>query len=254
MRLQLLKELDQPMPIAELSAEQLKELQRALALLGYPVGKADGLIGPKTRNAWAEFKTDVFEGNPALIGPESIQALQGQLEAVATLQQHDFSTKEGTIAAIIQACKTQGIGLKTQIAYVLATTQWETAQTFKPVREAFWKSEDWRQQNFKYYPYYGRGYVQLTWENNYKKYSDILGVDLVSDPDKAMAPNIALFVLVHGFKNGMFTGRKLTEYVNAHNADFVAARRCINGTDKAEEIAKLARNFLNRLETGDLAS
>jgi predicted chitinase len=253
MKLQLLKELDQPLPSAELSAEQVKELQRALALLGYPVGEADGLIGPKTRSAWAEFKTDVFEGNPALIGPESMQALQGRLEAIATLQQHDFSTKNGTIAAIIQACKAQGIGLKTQVAYVLATTQWETAQTFKPVKEAYWKSEDWRQQNFKYYPYYGRGFVQLTWENNYNKYADILGADLVSEPDKAMDPNIALFVLTHGFKNGVFTGHKLAEYVNEHNADFASARRCINGTDRAEEIAKLARSFLTRLETGELA-
>jgi hypothetical protein len=49
------------------------------------------------------------------------------------------------------------------MAYVLATTQWETAQTFKPVREAFWKDEEWRRVNLaRYYPYYGRGFVQLT--------------------------------------------------------------------------------------------
>ena len=50
----------------------------------------------------------------------------------------DFSTKEATIAAIKSACGSQGIGLKAQIAYVLATVDHETAHTFKPVREAYW--------------------------------------------------------------------------------------------------------------------
>ncbi len=36
-----------PIPISELAEEQLKELQKALSLLGCPVGEIDGLIGPK---------------------------------------------------------------------------------------------------------------------------------------------------------------------------------------------------------------
>jgi predicted chitinase len=157
---------------------------------------------------------------------------------------YDFSTKDGTIAAIKQECKAQGSALKTQIAYVLATVEWETARTFKPVREAFWTSEDWRRDNLRYYPYYGRGYVQLTWKNNYQKYSSILGIDLVNNPDMAMEPNIALFILVHGFKTGTFTGRKITDYIDSHKTDFLNARRCINGLDKAHEIKKLAEKYL----------
>jgi predicted chitinase len=130
---------------------------------------------------------------------------------------------------------------------VLATVEWETAQTFKPVREAFWLNEEWRRQNLRYYPYYGRGYVQLTWRNNYAKYSQILGVDLVEKPDLAMDNNIALFVLVHGFKTGTFTGRKITEFINTHQADFVNARRCINGRDRAHDIAQLAEKYLKSL-------
>jgi hypothetical protein len=193
MKLVHLISINEPMPISELTEEQLKELQTALSRLGYPVRTIDGLIGPRTRNAWAEFKTDVFQGNPDLIGPGSITALQEKLEQIGEGKIHDFSTKEGTIEAIKWECKAQGIGLKTQIAYVLATTQWETAQTFKPVREAFWLSEDWRRQNLRYFPWYGRGYVQLTWKTNYQKYSQILGVDLVNNPDKAMEENIALY-------------------------------------------------------------
>lgn len=233
--------------INNLTEEQLKELQTALNILGYPVGQIDGLIGPKTRNTWAEFKTDIFIGNPDLIGVGSIEKLKEKVNLIEKKNKHDFSTQSGTNKAIKSECVAQNIALDSQIAYVLATTEWETAQTFQPVREAFWLSEEWRKRNLRYYPYYGRGYVQLTWENNYQKYSDILGVDLVGNPDLAMENDIALFVLVHGFKTGTFTGRKITDYINDFETDFINARRRINGTDRAHEIAELAENYLNDL-------
>ncbi len=34
--------------------------------------------------------------------------------------------------------------LRNQATYVLARAWWESARTMKPVREAFWLSEDWR--------------------------------------------------------------------------------------------------------------
>lgn len=244
MKLAELPSISGPTPIAELTESQLRELQRALSWLGYPVGEVDGLIGPKTRNAWAEFKTDVFQGNPTLIGKESIDTLQRNLDDIAVGKEHDFSTKEGTIEAIKRECRAQGIGLNRQIAYVVATTEWETNQTFQPVREAYWLSEEWRRDHLRYYPYYGRGFVQLTWKNNYDKYSRILGVDMVSNPDIAMRPDVALFVLVHGFKTGIFTGRKIIDYIDETKTDFIRARRCINGTDRAHEIADIAKRFL----------
>lgn len=247
MRLVLLSSISQPMPISELSEEQLIELQVALGRLGYPVGDFDGLIGPKTRNAWAEFKIDVLEGNPALIGPESINSLCNKLDVIDNSEVDDFSTTEGTIQAIIRECKAQDIGLSTQIAYVLATVEWESAKTFKPVREAFWKDEEWRKNHLRYYPYYGRGYAQITWKYNYEKYAKLLGIDLVKDPDLAMKNDIALFILVHGFKVGAFTGRKITDYINNNQTDFIAARRCINGRDHAADIAELAESFLRIL-------
>ena len=152
----------------------------------------------------------------------------------------DYTTRAGTVAAIESECIRQGIGLKTQIAYVLATVEWETADTFKPVREAYWKSEAWRKANLRYFPYYGRGYVQITWKANYAKYGEILGIPLVTNPDRAMEPAIANFILVHGFKHGVFTGKKITDYITRGKTDFIGARRCINGTDKAAKIAAIA--------------
>lgn len=233
-----------PTVIESLTEAQLTDLQVGLSLLGYPVGDIDGLIGRKTRNAWAEYKADVFPGNPLMIGAESIDRLRQDILQLAAWETGNFASRDGTVHAIRGMCQAMGIGLPAQVAYVLATTQWETAQTFQPVKEAFWLDEAWRQSNLHYYPYYGRGYVQLTWDKNYKAYSDILGIDLVSDPDRALDPTVSLFVLVHGFKTGTFTGRRITDFINPHVTDFLGARRCINGTDRASEIADLAQKFL----------
>ena len=37
-------------------------------------------------------------------------------------------------------------------------------------------------------PYFGRGLIQLTGKENYKKYGDLIGADLVNDADKAIKP------------------------------------------------------------------
>lgn len=113
--------------------------------------------------------------------------------------------------------------------------------------EAYWLSEDWRKRNLRYYPCYDMGYVQLTWKNNYEKYSQLLDVDMVTDPDIAMQPELAVFILVHGFKTGTLTGRKISDYIDASKSNFITARRCINGTEGAHEIADLAGKFLAEL-------
>jgi len=151
---------------------------------------------------------------------------------------------------ICEECDRQGLPLTTQKAYVLATVEWETRGTFEPVREAPSKSEEWRRQNLRYWPYYGRGYIQLTWKANYEKYGKILGLDLVNDPDLALDPEVARFILVHGFKNGTFTGRRLEEFVNPSKTDFINARRCVNALNRAKTIAQLARKWLTRLTSG----
>ena len=247
MKLDKLLAITEATPLDQLDEMQISELQIALSQLGYPVGDIDGLLGPKTRNAWAEFITDEVAGKPYFIDLTAVKALQGKLDELGEGQGYDFSSKEGITEAIKSQCAAQKIGLKSQMAYVLATAEWETNKTFKPVKEAYWLSEDWRRENLRYYPYYGRGYVQLTWKNNYAKYSQILGVDLINNPDLAMDHDIALFVLVHGFKTGTFTGRKITDYINEGGADFINARRCINGTDHAHDIARLAEKHMQSL-------
>lgn len=153
------------------------------------------------------------------------------------------------IEAIIRECNKQGL-CKNQIAYVLATAYHEgfdydgkstgTKQRLVPIKEkggeAYLKSK-------KYYPFYGRGYVQLTWEDNYEKYSEILGVDLVKFPDLALDLDTAAFILVHGMRTGAYTGKRLSDYITNNKTDFLAARRIVNGTDRAKDIAGYAQRF-----------
>lgn len=148
----------------------------------------------------------------------------------------------GDTQLIVEACQSHGL-LRNQTAYVLATAYWETAHTVEPVREAFWLSESWRQRNLRYYPWYGRGYVQITWQANYERLGQRLGLDLTSDPDVVMRPDIAVQILVVGMKEGLFTGKKLSDYITLKASNYRGARRIVNGTDKANAIAELARDY-----------
>ena len=129
-------------------------------------------------------------------------------------------------------------------AYIFATVYHETAQTFLPVIEAFWKSEDWRRRNLtRYFPYYGRGFVQLTWLYNYRKFTKILGIPLDKKPELACDVDIAFGILMHGCKEGIFTGKAIEDYVIDGKPNFIQMRRVINGNDKAELISDYAKEF-----------
>ncbi|CAB4120774.1 hypothetical protein UFOVP5_11 [uncultured Caudovirales phage] len=148
-------------------------------------------------------------------------------------------------------------------AYALATAYHETARTMQPVREAYWLSEAWRKANLRYWPWYGRGYVQLTWEVNYQRADDEAAAaglidkgDLMADPDLAMRLNLAAFIMRRGMTEGWFTGRTLAKCLPDRLgtvAQFTAARRIINGTDKASSIAAYAEQFQNALIAGGWA-
>lgn len=143
-------------------------------------------------------------------------------------------------------------------AYCLATDYHETNKTMQAVREAYWTSEEWRRKNLKYFPWYGRGLVQLTWEANYKLATEKLAehdydVDLIAKPDDALRLGVAVAVMVYGMLEGWFTSKKLRDYIpaEAERKHYVNARRIINGTDKADLIAGYAVTFQQALEKGD---
>ncbi len=150
-----------------------------------------------------------------------------------------------------------------QLAYILATVRAEVGGNMHPVRETFAANDDQARQrlaHMKYgkpdgphgHVYYGRGYVQLTWLENYEKQSKKLGIDLVQFPDEALKPEIAIHILVRGMMDGDFnkggTGPGLSFYVNETKQDFGEARRTVNIQDRAAEIAGFANIFLSALQ------
>lgn len=146
------------------------------------------------------------------------------------------------------------------VAYILATVKHECADRWSPIIEYGKKSY------FKKYrcgttignalgniidgdewTYRGRGYVQLTGRRNYANLTKVLELpaaqNLVDHPENALVPIISYQILSVGMREGLFTGKKLSEYINADICDYANARRIVNGTDQFRLIADYARQF-----------
>lgn len=155
------------------------------------------------------------------------------------------------------------------LAYMLATTLWETSHTMNPVRETLAKTTDiairrldkafeagklpwvkkpyWR-KDADGKSWLGRGFVQLTHKVNYERLSKATGFDLVTNPEKAMDVGPAYEVMAKGMIEGLFTGKKLGDYINGAKTDYVGARYVVNGTNNAVKIAAYAEVFEGVLE------
>jgi len=68
------------------------------------------------------------------------------------------------------------------------------------------------------FKYRGRGLVQLTGKDNYKKFGELLGIDLVKDPDLAATPDIAKAIAVEYVKQKQKAGTDLTNIADLGKA------------------------------------
>lgn len=135
------------------------------------------------------------------------------------------------------------------LAYMLATVYHECATKMWPVTEY---GNDEYLQSREYWPYIGRGFVQLTWEENYRNASAALGLiedrDLVTHPELALDSLISARILFRGCAEGWFTGKKLGQYFNDTTDDPINARQIVNGNDDDELIAGYHVTFLGAIE------
>jgi putative chitinase len=126
------------------------------------------------------------------------------------------------------------------LAYMLATTYHETSQEMWPIEEygkgagmSYGKPDPETGQT-----YYGRGYVQLTWRDNYQRATtelELTGLDdLVWHAANALDPVIAAKVMYRGMYRGWFRSdskgpQTLPRYFSATIDDAYTAREIING-------------------------
>lgn len=145
-----------------------------------------------------------------------------------------------------------------------------TAQTAEALERTYWNDAYGnrlgnRPGSDDGYEYRGRGYVQLTGRSNYEAMSNVLNdagysytaegvtygggdnrIDLVAHPNHvSQVPELAARILVEGMMQGTFTGAALPNYVNENQTDFQGARRVVNGTDRAQDIAEVAQRYNN---------
>lgn len=118
-------------------------------------------------------------------------------------------------------------------AYTLATIGWETGHTFQPITE--YGSQKYLRSK-PYWPYIGRGYVQLTWSTNYLVFGKRLNLPLYDKPELANDPEVAWEVLEEGMtdltpQDPEFTGKSLEDYFDNGKCDYHNARRIINPKD-----------------------
>lgn len=162
-------------------------------------------------------------------------------------------------------------------AYALATAYLETGHTMQPVKEANWLSDDAAHRYFmRMYDitgnrpekarelgnlepgdgakYCGRGFPQVTGGKNYRLAAQVFGIPFDIKPDLMLDAEPAAKVMAHFMKRGLFTGKSFGDYLPsagpASLAQFIGARRIINGTDRAADIAAYAMQFQRALQAG----
>lgn len=163
-------------------------------------------------------------------------------------------------------------------AYMLATAWHETGATMQPVKEKgsiayltrLYDVAGDRPKTCIAYGntcagdgprFCGRGYPQLTWKVNYAKADAKLAAagmikagELLANPDLAMRPDLAAFIMVRGMVEGWFSGKRLADYLppkgTATRAQYVAARWIINAQERAELVEDYAQVFERALLDG----
>lgn len=223
------------------------QAQNLLNSHGYDCGPPDGIIGPQ----FLKCLTAALEGQPGG-GQNGRHALRDPAKFFADVRARFGKLDVEQVKGFEILLRSMERWRTEWVAYGLATAWHETNKTMQPVAEAYFlgaNAEAWRKKNLRYWPWYGRGYPQTTWEVNYQRADDALGLGgkLMKNPDLMMTPEVAAPTMVRGMAEGWFTGKKLADF---GPLDYVGMRKIINGTDDDDLIAGHARTFEAALTAG----
>ena len=265
---------------------------------GFLIASAEGGFGrpKKVPESPAAAESAAQQASTASGAPsKEIIALAAQVMALRLKMPDEDRTfllsKYGDSASavkILQHCVQVGIKSPDQVAYILSTV-WTESRMGDWMTESAWLSEKSaeRYAEQSYGPngnnparakrmgntnsgdggrYMGRGYVQLTWKNNYKRMSKILTkngfsytqdgvtygkgnkpIDLVKNYNHVNRnKDLAARILVLGMDGGHYVnnGKGLDSYIpegkQASQGNFESARQIVNGRDKKRLIAENA--------------
>jgi hypothetical protein len=141
------------------------------------------------------------------------------------------------------------------LAYAFATVFHETAYTMAPIEEyGEGASQPYGQPTGPHnQAYYGRGHVQLTWEENYIKGEENLAkryavqAPLHMYPHRMLEHETSALVLYDGMIHGWFTGVGLPAFFNDTTEDPYHARQIVNAMDRASTIEGYYNSFKSAL-------
>ncbi len=239
--------------------EEVKRLQRALKNHGFNPGLIDGEFGGGTEAALLAFQTAKGLLADGVCGSRSWAALADEpaatpaaptslasftaavtLDAVSQIffDAHLANVKRH-LPVVLQALDEAAIGDRPMVLMALATIRAESAG-FRPIDEGISRfNSSPNGHPFDLYDnrhdlgnqgrpdgdrYKGRGFIQLTGRDNYRRYGPAVALDLEADPDRANDPAIAAALLARFLKD-----KELAIKAALLVADLRAARRLVNG-------------------------
>jgi len=202
-----------------------------------PSPKKTSLLDKFVPTAYAAESTSLDKLKPKFQVEDSTRKSSIKAAAAAPARSRTAATKN--IPIIAQALKDQGIYSPEVLAYALATIEHETAGTFEPIEEYSGRQQAKRLGYSGGENYFGRGFIQLTHDYNYKEIGKMIGMGdkLYKNPQLALDPTISAKILAAFFK-------KTGVADLAKKGMFVAARRPVNPDNKGRSIASIARRYL----------
>ncbi len=143
------------------------------------------------------------------------------------------------------------------LAYILATADFETDRSFRPIEEkSKGKGERYgmmEKLNGTGYSspiqlFYRRGIIPLIWYDNYKHIANRLKVDILNQPQLVLDQDISIQILVDGMMQGWFTGQKLEDYFSTYKNNWSEARSVLKKSEKSELLKSLGLSYFIALQ------
>jgi predicted chitinase len=222
-------------------------------------GNLKGVIGAQTATVYFD---KIISGGGKVDRVEFFTAFESQFN-----RQLNSSQKQG-YNAIFDYWDKSNLDDNRWLAYVLATAFHETGEDMQPVREGFASTdqgsinavtslynrgiigENYALPEANGKSYFGRGLVQITWGDNYKKLGQAIGIgnQLYDNPSLALNMDIAVKILFVGMVDGLYAPvNSLRKYFFEDRSDWVNARKIINWLDKADLVAGYGQKFFKCL-------